>query len=264
MPHAPASLRRSPTRRAAPWRVRPWSSNFTITPSSSPCRKNDRRPGTGVAVGRTGRHVVTAVRDGRFGIRKVSFGRSRRRRWRWDHAIGDEFSFPVDIVPPAESANLPGGDGRPARGKRPPLQPRRLHPQRLYRHVPRTTGRRFVRPRHRSEARPDRPVHNRFERQPRRDHGFPAKRAGKNMPDVPCKLLATLSEKDLRDTPSAVLADHLYNTDKDADAATVLAPRAANEMLTAYRSFLRREIQPLMPRHSATIRSCSQRGAATA
>ena len=56
------------------------------------------------------------------------------------------------------------------------------------------------------------------------------------------QLLATLSEKDLRDTPSAVLADHLYNTDKDADAATVLAPRAANEMLTAYRSFLRREI----------------------
>ena len=56
------------------------------------------------------------------------------------------------------------------------------------------------------------------------------------------QLLATLSEKDLRDTPSAVLADHLYNTDKDADAATVLAPRAANEMLTAYRSFLQREI----------------------
>ena len=39
-----------------------------------------------------------------------------------------------------------------------------------------------------------------------------------------------------------MLADHLYNTDKDADAATVLAPRAANEMLTAYRSFLQREI----------------------
>ena len=56
------------------------------------------------------------------------------------------------------------------------------------------------------------------------------------------QLLATLSEKDLRDTPSAVLADHLYNTDKNADAATVLAPRVADEMLTPYRSFLQREI----------------------
>ena len=55
------------------------------------------------------------------------------------------------------------------------------------------------------------------------------------------QLLATLSEKDLRDTPSAVLADHLYNTDKNADAATVLAPRVADEMLTPYRSFLQRE-----------------------
>ena len=32
------------------------------------------------------------------------------------------------------------------------------------------------------------------------------------------------------------------NTDKDADAATVLAPRVADEMLTPYRSFLQREI----------------------
>ena len=39
-----------------------------------------------------------------------------------------------------------------------------------------------------------------------------------------------------------MLADHLYNTDKNADAATVLAPRVADEMLTPYRSFLQREI----------------------
>ncbi|WP_418196089.1 transglutaminase domain-containing protein, partial [Alistipes shahii] len=51
--------------------------------------------------------LVTAVRDGRFGIRKVSFGREPQATVALDHAIGDEFSFPVDIVPPAESANLP-------------------------------------------------------------------------------------------------------------------------------------------------------------
>ena len=137
--------------------------------------QNDRRPGTGVAVGRTGRHArhgrprravrhpeglfrAGAAGDGGAGScdrRRILLSRRHRS--------------------PGREREFAGGDGRPARGKRPPLQPRRLHPQRLYRHVPRTTGRRFVRPRHRSEARPDRPVHNRIARQSRRDHGFPAR-----------------------------------------------------------------------------------------
>ena len=137
--------------------------------------QNDRRPGTGVAVGRTGRHArhgrprravrhpeglfrAGAAGDGGAGScdrRRILLSRRHRS--------------------PGREREFAGGDGRPARGKRPPLQPRRLHPQRLYRHVPRTTGRRFVRPRHRSEARPDRPVHSHIARQPRRNYEFPAR-----------------------------------------------------------------------------------------
>ena len=54
-----------------------------------------------------GAMLVTAVRDGRFGVRKVSFGREPQATVVLDHCVGDEFSFPIDIVPPAENANLP-------------------------------------------------------------------------------------------------------------------------------------------------------------
>ena len=66
--------------------------------------------------------------------------------------------------------------------------------------------------------------------------------AKKNYASRALQLLATLSEKDLRDTPEAILNDHLYNTDLSADATKVLAPRIAGEMLTAYRSFFQKEI----------------------
>lgn len=60
-------------------------------------------------------------------------------------------------------------------------------------------------------------------------------------------LLRSLSEKDLRDTPAAVLWDHLINTslsDEKAEALLepiltefVLCPRVRNEYLTAYRGY---------------------------
>ena len=186
--------------------------------------------------------LVTAVRDGRFGIRKVSFGREPQATVALDHAIGDEFSFPVDIVPPAESANLPE-----VTAAQRAENDRRFNREDSIRNAYIATF-------------PAQPAVDSFARAigvkpgqiarfitaSRGNHGeimdFLREASRKGCTGRALQLLATLSEKDLRDTPSAVLADHLYNTDKDADAATVLAPRAANEMLTAYRSFLRREI----------------------
>lgn len=57
-------------------------------------------------------------------------------------------------------------------------------------------------------------------------------------------LLDTLSDKDLRDTPAAVLRDHLENglegAGPDPDfVPCVLSPRVADELLTPYRAFLR-------------------------
>lgn len=186
--------------------------------------------------------LVTAVRDGRFGIRKVSFGREPQATVALDHAIGDEFSFPVDIVPPTESANLPE-----VTAAQRAENDRRFNREDSIRNAyiatfpAQSAVDSFARA---IGVKPGQIA--RFITASRGNHGeimdFLREASRKEYAGRALQLLATLSEKDLRDTPSAVLADHLYNTDKDADAATVLAPRAANEMLTAYRSFLRREI----------------------
>ena len=55
-------------------------------------------------------------------------------------------------------------------------------------------------------------------------------------------LLRSVSEKDLRDTPESVLADHLYNTPDDADVFKVLCPRVETELLTPYRAYLKKVV----------------------
>lgn len=60
---------------------------------------------------------------------------------------------------------------------------------------------------------------------------------------VAMALLSVISAKDLRDTPSSVLADHLYNTEVVDDAYFndyILCPRVANEFLTPYRSYFQK------------------------
>ena len=55
-------------------------------------------------------------------------------------------------------------------------------------------------------------------------------------------LLLSVAEKDLRDTPADVLADHLYNTGDGADAAHVLCPRVSTELITPYRAYLQNAV----------------------
>ncbi|MDR3366779.1 MAG: transglutaminase domain-containing protein [Prevotellaceae bacterium] len=58
-------------------------------------------------------------------------------------------------------------------------------------------------------------------------------------------LLATLSDKDLRDTPASYLRDHLHNgfkakaTPENIYVSKVLSPRIAQELIKPWRSFLR-------------------------
>ena len=55
-------------------------------------------------------------------------------------------------------------------------------------------------------------------------------------------LLNSLAKKDLRDTPAAVLNDHLYNTQEGADAAKVLCPRVSTELITPFRAYLQQNL----------------------
>ena len=186
--------------------------------------------------------LVTAVRDGRFGVRKVSFGREPQATVVLDHCVGDEFSFPIDIVPPAENANLP--EVTAAQRAENDLRFNREDSIRNA-YIATFPAKSAVAEFARSVGMKPDDVAG-FIVASRGNHAeimdFLRGASRKGYAGRALQLLAVLSEKDLRDTPSAVLADHLYNTDKDADAATVLAPRVADEMLTPYRSFLQREI----------------------
>ena len=204
-------------------------------------KKSDAKGQASLSAG-LGDMLVTAVCGDRFGVRKVSFGREPQATVVLEHRIGDEFSFAVDIVPPAEKAELPE-----VTAEQRAENDRRFNREDSIRNAyvasfpakdsvdafARSIG---VKP---GDA-------ARFITASRGNYrdvmDFLRNASSRNCAQRSLQLLATLSEKDLRDTPAAVLEDHLYNTDPDADAATVLAPRAADEMLTAYRSFFRREI----------------------
>ncbi|MDR1516589.1 MAG: transglutaminase-like domain-containing protein [Dysgonamonadaceae bacterium] len=64
--------------------------------------------------------------------------------------------------------------------------------------------------------------------------------------DLALQLLAAVSSKDLRDTPSAVLSDHLNSVGTAEDSRLfyryVLNPRVRNELLTPYRSWLQQRL----------------------
>ena len=51
--------------------------------------------------------LVWASKDGRFGFSKLSFGKQSELTVTLDKKAGDSFTVDIDIVPPAESANLP-------------------------------------------------------------------------------------------------------------------------------------------------------------
>lgn len=204
-------------------------------------KTSDRRGQASLSAG-LGDMLVTAVHDGRFGIRKVSFGKEAEATVVLDRRIGDEFSLPVDIVPPAEKAALPE-----VTAEQRAENDRRFDREDSIRNAYIATfpAKPAIDDFARSIGRKPADV-DRFITASRGNHRqimeFLRNASGKGCAERALGLLATLSGKDLRDTPAAVLDDHLYNTPPNADAATVLAPRVADEMLTAYRSFLLREI----------------------
>ena len=67
-----------------------------------------------------------------------------------------------------------------------------------------------------------------------------------NQADLALRLLETVSEKDLRDTPAEILTDHIKNAPENINGydpafydAWVLSPRVAEEILSPFRSELR-------------------------
>lgn len=186
--------------------------------------------------------MVLATKGDRFGIQTVSFGKERNVTIDLRHRVGEEFSFPVDLVPPPTKPNIP-----------------EVTPEQRAMNDIRFNQEDSIRNAYVASF-PDASAIEKFAGETgyktqditnyivgsRGNYAeimnFLQNAAKKNYASRALQLLATLSEKDLRDTPEAILNDHLYNTDLSADATKVLAPRIAGEMLTAYRSFFQKEI----------------------
>lgn len=186
--------------------------------------------------------VVVATKDDHFGISRVSFGKDKDVKIALSHKVGEEFSFPVDIVPPAEKPNTP--EVTPEQRAE---NDRRFNIEDSIRHAyiatfPQADAiKAFAGKNGYDEKKVERYiVASRGNYQSLFD--FLQKAAEKNMKERALQLLETLAEKDYRDIPVEVLDDHLYNTATDADVEWILAPRVSNEMLTPYRSYFQKEV----------------------
>ena len=186
--------------------------------------------------------LVYASYGDKFGIRKVSFGKEKTVDIVLKHSIYDAYCENMDIVPPAENANLPSVSEEQRNENN-----IRLHQEDSIRNAYVATF-------------PDKDIISKFAKENNLKceeiEGFIVKSRG-NYAEIMkflsnstqnhmCRkaiyLLKTITDKDLRDTPCSVLEDHLYNTPEEASTEYVLCPRVANELLTPYRSFLQKEI----------------------
>ncbi len=184
--------------------------------------------------------LVWASKDGHFGFAKLSFGKQPELTVTLDKSEGDTFSADVDMIPPAESTNLPEVTPEQRAGN-----DRRLAQEDSIRNaytatfMTEKTARDFAKRYKLDEdivtnllvaSRGNYPVVTNFMARLRSDK---SKKGGLDM-------LQQISAKDLRDVSLEVLIDHMLShvrTNAEFFRKYVRNPRVSNEMLTPYKSF---------------------------
>lgn len=189
--------------------------------------------------------VVWASHGGRFGYARVSFGRDSVLNIALDKVAGETYGLDLDIVPPAEGANLPEvtAEQRAENDRRFALEDsiRRAYEATFY---TREMGKEFARE-HGLEpvdAVAGIMVESRGNHQVLAE--FLASLDTDEKKAAGIDLLQGVAEKDLHDVSLAVLNDHLLNSrhlDGYGDEVFswyVRCPRVSNEMITPYKAFL--------------------------
>lgn len=181
--------------------------------------------------------LVMAYRGTEWGFAKVRFGQDTLLTVVLDHTIGEVVEEDLDIVPPAEHANMPWvtSDMRAAND-------RRL----AYEDSLRLSYRATFPSAEELAAQGYSEVVQHLIIASEGNHAsiirFLNKAKEVSLYDRAVVLLQTLSDKDLRDAEEAVLTDHLMHTPINADADHVLCPRVAYERLTPWRSELAKRL----------------------
>ena len=184
--------------------------------------------------------LVWASKDGHFGFAKLSFGKQPELTVTLDKKEGDTFSIDVDVVPPAESANLPEvTPEQKAENDRRLAQEDSIRNAYTATFMTEQTARDFAKRYKLDEnivanllvaSRGNHQVITDFMARLRSDK---SKKGGLD-------LLQQISEKDLRDVSLEVLIDHMLShvrTNAEFFRKYVRNPRVSNEMLTPYKSF---------------------------
>lgn len=204
--------------------------------------------GTAALTAGQGDMLVWASKDGRFGYGKLSFGKQAALRIVLAHDGTYAAAAPIDIVPPAEKqAAVAVPDSLQA------LNLRRLAAEdsirRAYVATFPDSARRAALLAGAAVAQPEADA---LLAASRGNHAAIAsflRSAPPALKERAVTLLSVISEKDLRDTPAEVLADHLRHTPEAATplyARYVLNPRVTTELLTPYKSFFQRALPVAM------------------
>lgn len=186
--------------------------------------------------------LVFASHNNKFGIKKVSFGKDNEAEIVLNLTEGEVYTEALNIIPPVENTIMP--EVTPEQRAE---NTRRMGEEDAIRNAYTATfpteekAAEFA-----NEIGLDKVKVSTFITKSRGNYAeimnFLKNATQKNMGERAMELLSTVSDKDLRDTPCAVLEDHLYNTPADADVEHILAPRISNELLSPYRSYLQKNI----------------------
>ena len=204
-------------------------------------KTSDENGHTSLSAG-LGDMLIYASANGKFGFQKASFGKDKQVTVVLEHQEGDIYALPFDIVPPAEKANLPKvTEEQRAENTRRMNEEDSIRNAYIGTFPTQQQAEEFAR----SQGL-DVEQTAAFIVKSRGNHAeimqFLKNATAKEMGKRALELLSYISDKDLRDTPCAILEDHLYNTEPNVWAKTVLSPRVASEMLTPYRSYLQKNI----------------------
>lgn len=189
--------------------------------------------------------LVWATKGGKYGYGKVSFGKEAEMKVVLDKQPGDTGNVSLDIIPPVEGSNSP--EVTPEQKE---ANAKRLLEEDAIRNKYVAT---FYTPEKAAALAKELAI------DPKQTEAFLVGSRGnwqeleQFLRDTPAEkratamaLLDVISAKDLRDTPAAVLRDHLDNTPATAESdlynAYVMNPRVRNEFLTPYKAFFAKEL----------------------
>ena len=178
--------------------------------------------------------MVHVSKDGRFGFRKVSYGKDKEVTIVLEYEKGADIAhIEMEVVPPVENAQLPDvTDEQRAENTC------RMEYEDSLRNAYVAT---FY---DRASADDDR-VSDLLVAS-RGNHAeisaFLNEAQDNGRLEAALLLLESVSQKDLRDTPKSVLDDHLYNIEEGETSKYVYSPRVDTELLTAYRAYFQKNI----------------------